>query len=94
MLSTLLELPKVHVKKTSLNLQRYFAHPLAAKLTKLLQDANQWKPDFAPILNSISEPSEIRKLYHRTPSQPAVCFPQAENFNEKVAMDLKKWGNH
>ena len=36
---------------------------------------------------------EICKLYHCTPSQQVVWFPQAENFNEKVAMNLKKWGN-
>ena len=85
--------PESTCKKTLLKLHRQFAHPPAAKLTKLLQDANQWKPDFEPILNSISESCEICKLYHRTPSRPVVCFPQAENFNEKVAMDLKKWGN-
>ena len=33
------------------------------------------------------------KLYHRSQSRPVVCFPQAENFKEKVAMDLKNWGN-
>ena len=38
-------------KKTLLKFHRHFAHPPAAKLTKLLQDANQWKPDFEPILN-------------------------------------------
>ena len=92
-LSTLLSLPKVNVKKTLLKLHRQFAHPLAAKLTKLIQDANQWKPDFAPILNSISESCKMCKLYHRSQSRPAVCFPQAENFKEKVAMDLKNWGN-
>ena len=85
--------PKSTCRKTLLKLHKQFAHPPAAKLTKLLPDANQWKPDFEPILNSISESCEICKLYHHTPSQPVVCFSKAENFNEKVAMDLKKWGN-
>ena len=85
--------PESTCKKALLKLDRQFAHPPAAKLTKLLQDANQRKPDFEPILSSISESWEICKLYHRTPSRPVVCFPQAENFNQKVAMDLKKWGN-
>ena len=85
--------PESTCKKTLLKFHRHFAHPPAAKLTKLLQDANQWKPDFGPVLNSISESCDICKLYHRTPFRPVVCFPQAENFNEKVAMDLKKWVN-
>ena len=73
--------PESTCKKTLLKLHRQFAHPPAAKLTKLLQDANQWKPDFARILNSISKSYEICKLYHRTSSRPVVCFPQAENLN-------------
>ena len=33
------------------------------------------------------------KLYTKTPQKPIVSLPMASEFNEKVAMDLKKWND-
>ncbi len=34
---------------------------------------------------------DVCKIYHTTPPRPAVALPMASRFNQKVAMDLKKW---
>ena len=79
--------------KMILKLHRQFAHPTADKLKELLKNANAWKPEFEFMLVNISERCEICKLHTRTPSKPVVALPMASTFNEKVCMDLKKWGN-
>ena len=77
----------------TLKLHRQFAHPTAAKLKELMKNASAWKPEFEFMLVNISEKCEICKLHIRTPSKPVVALPIASTFNEKVCMDLKKWGN-
>ena len=79
--------------KTLLKLHRQFAHPPERKLVTLLKDANIWEDTYRQDLKTIHEKCELCKIYAKTPARPAVSLPMASRFNEKVAMDLKSWGN-
>ena len=76
---------------TLLKLHRQFAHPPRQRLVSLLKDAGAWHDDFDEDLIDIERKCDVCKQYARTPSRPVVSFPMASRFNEKVAMDLKKW---
>ena len=79
--------------KCLLKLHRQFAHPTEKKLIALLKDASVWKEEYLEIVSEISKNCDVCKVYTRTPPKPAVAMPLASKFNEKVAMDLKKWEN-
>lgn len=74
-------------------LHRQFAHPPARKLVALMKDAGVWRDEFASDLEEIQQNCAMCKMYAVTPPRPVVAFPMASEFNEKVAMDLKIWGN-
>ena len=86
-------LDKKEQYKMLLKLHRQFAHPTSSKLKDLLKNANAWKVEFDSMLININEKCEICKVHSRTPSNSVVSLPMASTFNEKVCMDLKKWGN-
>ena len=79
--------------KTLLKLHNQFAHPPASKLISLLKDANAWNNEFHADIEKISKNCLICKSFAKTPPRPVVIFPLAHIFNEKVAMDLKCWGD-
>ena len=56
-------------------------------------DAGVWRDDFDSVLTKIIEKCETCKEYARVPPRPVVALPMATRFNQKVAMDLKKWEN-
>lgn len=76
-----------------LKLHRQFAHPSSKKLVALLKEAKNWKEEYYGTLSDIDQKCEICKIFARTPSRPMVALPLATAFNEKVAMDLKKWND-
>ena len=79
--------------KILLKLHRQFAHPPKRRLIALLKDAGVWKEEYEDTIQTIEERCELCKLYAKTPSRPVVGMPMASKFNEKVAMDLKKWNS-
>ena len=79
-------------KKVMLKLHRQFAHPPAKKLAALLKDAGVWKDEYSATLDEINDKCLVCKVYSKTPPRPSVALPMAKQFNEKVCMDLKKWG--
>lgn len=79
--------------KTLLKLHKQFAHPGSKRLIALLKDAGVWKPDYAECIEDMTAKCIICKQHQATPSRPVVAMPMANHFNEKVAMDLKKWEN-
>lgn len=79
--------------KTLLKLHRQFAHPPEKRLVALLKDAGVWEDKYKEVLAQIQSNCDLCKVYSKTPSRPVVSFPMASEFNEKVAMDLKKWGD-
>ena len=80
-------------QKTLLKLHRQFAHPTKKRLIALLQDAGVWNDEYEAILSNIADNCDLCKMYARTPSRPVVGMPMATKFNEKVAMDLKRWND-
>ena len=90
-LSGIFEMKAFELKKTILRLHRQFAHPSKEKLITLMKDAKYWQDSFEDILSDIYESCDTCKRFQRTPSRPVVAMPMAREFNEKVAMDLKKW---
>lgn len=85
------ELSSKELHKTLVKLHRQFAHPTEQKLIALLKDAGVWDDKYQDVMNEICESCQICKMYSRTPPRPVVAMPLASKFNEKVAMDLKKW---
>ena len=81
-------------KASLLKLHRQFAHPPTAKLLSLLKDAGLEELAEAQVmLDDIRSRCEVCKRFASTPARPSVCLPLASRFNEKVAMDLKKWNS-
>ena len=85
------ELSNKELHNTLLKLHRQFAHPSEKKLVSLLRDAGVWKEDYVDVMRQICDTCDVCKMYNRTPPRPVVALPLASRFNEKVAMDLKKW---
>ena len=79
------------LNKTLTHLHRQFAHPPEKKLIALLENAGIWKKDYQDNLTQIYLKCDLCKKYAKTPPRPVVGLPMASRFNEKVAMDLKKW---
>ena len=81
----------VEQRKILWKLHKQFAHPTESKLKALMMDAGVWTNSMADLLSDICEKCDLCKVHRRTPPRPAVALPMASNFNEKIAMDLKKW---
>ena len=80
-------------KRSLLKLHRQFAHPSRQRLEAIIKDAGAWREDFGSDMNAIYDKCDICKRYAKTPARPVVSLPLAKRFNEKVAMDLKIWGD-
>ena len=65
--------------------QKYLDRMLPSK------DTGVWDDDYLDILITIEENCQLCKSYTKAPPCPVVALPMAHEFNEKVAMDLKKW---
>lgn len=87
------ELSEAERIKTLLKLHRQFAHPPEKRLVILMKDAGIWREEYRQDLQDIVKNCDICKMYSTTPPRPIVAMPMATRFNQKVAMDLKKWNN-
>lgn len=87
------EAPAEEKRKVILKLHRQFAHPSSKKLTALMKDAGIWAAEYQSIVDDIYSCCDLCKRYAMTPARPVVSLPLANNFNDKVAMDLKQWGD-
>ena len=84
------------LEKTLMKLHRQFGHPTEMKLVTLLQDAAVWSDDYKGVIKGVYEKCEQSGLcrFKDKIISPVVCLPMAKDFNEKVAIDLKKWDDH
>ena len=85
------DLPDKEKYKKLLKLHRQFAHPSEDKLKTLLIDAGVWTAELQTSLSQVYNKCEVCKIFKQTPPRPAVTMPMAHQFNEVIAMDLKKW---
>ena len=72
-------------------LHKQFGHRPKKCFVDLLKSANAWKPSMDSLLDKIIEGCEGCILRKRSPDKPAVALPMANDFNQKVAIDLKVW---
>ncbi len=78
-------------QKALLKLHKQFGHRPKKCFVDLLKGANAWQPRMGSMLDKIIDGCEACILRKRSPDRPAVAMPMATDFNEKVAIDLKKW---
>ena len=86
---------KSHDEKEKMikKLHRQFAHPTAQSLKAIMKNAEVFDDDCNTIIQEISSKCDVCKRFKKTPARPVVCMPMAKQFNDVVAMDLKKYGD-
>ena len=88
------DLKKSHhgdLNKSLLHIHRQMGHPATHKLVDLLKKSGSWEDGHKEILDKIRDDCNTCKKFARTPSNPVVSMPMANEFNQIVAMDLKQW---
>ena len=86
--TNLLEAEIEEKQKALEKLHKQFGHRPKESFIKLLKSANSWSPEMAGIIDNIIEGCEGCIKRKRNPDRPAVSMPMANEFNEKVAIDL------
>ena len=81
-------------KQKALKLHRQFAHPSAEKLLKLVQNAGGSDKELEDQIKQVSKDCKICQEYNRPPPRPVVGLSLGHEFNDCVAMDLKKYGEY
>ena len=78
--------------KVFMKLHRQFGHPMQPKLISLMKDAGVWQEDHASSMNKVYDKCKENGLCRfKRVVKPAVALPLSQDFNDKVAMDLKSW---
>ena len=78
-------------KKALDKLHKQFGHRPKKCFTDLLKSAGTWSSRMESMLDKIIDGCEGCILRKRSPDRPAVAMPMANDFNEKLAIDLKHW---
>ena len=77
-------------QKMFLKLHRQMGHPVKEKLIVLMKDAGIWKESYKEDMAFLDSCPRCIE-YRRNKPRPVVALPAASYFNQRVAMDLKKW---
>ena len=77
--------------KYMVKLHRQFGHTPKPKFINFMKDAGVWHDGLEKHLDRIIEGCVGCLKKKRNPNKPVVCLPMAKHFNEKVAINLKKW---
>lgn len=86
------ELSTKDQSKMFLKLHRQFGHPPEPKLIDLLKDAGMWNEEYRQLMKEVYDKCNRNGLCRfKKVVKPAVALPLSNDFNEKVAMDLKSW---
>ena len=81
---------KLDKNKKALKLHRRFAHASFKRIIELLRNAGKRDEELEKELETIQNSCEFCLKHQRASPRPSVCLPLANEFNELVAMDLKK----
>ena len=79
-------------QKMFLKLHRQMGHPVNDKLISLMKDAGVWDDSYKTEISFLEDCSRCIE-YRRNKPRPVVALPAASYFNQRVAIDLKKWKN-
>ena len=71
---------------------KLYCHPSSDKLITLSKDANINDKQLFDMVKNINNNCKVCQKYKT--SKPVVSFLLAENFNVRVALDLKEWKNN
>ena len=82
---------RVERMKAVKKLHQQFGHRPKQAFIDLLKAAGAWTADLSKILDEIIDKCRGCILRKRNPDRPVVAPPMAQDFNEKVAIDLKHW---
>lgn len=74
-------------------LHKQFGHTSKEKFVNFMKDAKAWHAGLEKHLDNIISQCVGCIKKKRNPAKPVVGLPMAKEFNEKVAIDLKKWNN-
>ena len=74
-------------------LHKQFGHTSKEKFFNFMKDAKAWHAGLEKHLDNIISQCVGCIKKKRNPAKPVVGLPMAKEFNEKVAIDLKKWNN-
>ena len=69
-------------------LHKQFGHRPLKNFEDLLKSAGVWRPDMKKMLEKLMSNCDGCIKRRRKPDRPAVAMPAANDFNQKVAMDL------
>ena len=81
---------KLDKKKKALKLHRRFAQASFKRIIELLRNAGKGNEELEKELETIQNSCEFCLKHQRASPRPSVCLPLANEFNELVAMNLKK----
>ena len=80
-------------RKGMIKLHRQFGHMPVERFVGFLKSTGvEWHPEMEQDLREIMDGCVGCLQRKRNPDLPAVAMPMATRFNEKVAVDLKVWG--
>ena len=74
-------------------LHKQFGHTSKEKIFNFMKDAKAWHAGLEKHLDNIISQCVGCIKKKKNPAKPFVGLPMAKEFNEKVAVDLKKWNN-
>ena len=78
-------------EKAIKKLHRQFGHPSAKSLKEILNNADAIDKECTQIIENINRNCEVCQRFKKTPARPVVSLSLAKQFNDVVAMDLKKF---
>ena len=84
---------ELSTEEKALKLHRQFAHPRVEKLLKLLKNAGNGDEDLVKQVKKVSSECKVCREYRKAPPRPVVGLSMGNEFNDCVAMDLKKYQN-
>ena len=85
-LKTLKEKEKLIIK-----LHRQFGHPSEKSLKDILINADSFDEECGKIIKNVNKTCQVCLRFKKTPPKPVVALPQAKEFNDMVAIDLKSF---
>ena len=81
---------KLDIKNKALKLHRRFAHANSKRIIGLLRNAGKSDAELELELEKLQKSCDFCLKHQRASPRPNVCLPLASEFNELIAMDLKK----
>ena len=80
-------------KKVLEKLHAQFGHKSKQSFVNLLKAADKWDDTYSKMIDNIIDGCEGCVLRRKTPDRPVVAMNMANDFNQRLSVDLKIWGD-